>query len=84
MPKKKQHFEEFTPEVLVTGEKKKCVEPWQRDVATQTGDRLTGAESSCRHQCRHYVEETDTRNDYVVNITKTRDPPPPYYETVYT
>lgn len=82
----KQDFEEFTPEIL-PGASKKWDEPWQHDVATQTTDHQPiGKESSCRHHCRHFVgvKVPSTRKDYVVNMTNSRDPPPPYCETIYT
>ena len=83
--KEKQPFEEPSADILPKDSKKSAL-PWQHDVATQTAPRSTGNDASCHHQCRHFVEVTvpDTSNDFVVNITKSRDPPPPYCETVYT
>lgn len=57
--------------------------PRQHEVATQTALRRgTGSDASFRHQCRHFVEVKvpNSEDDFVVNITKSRPPPPPYCE----
>ncbi|XP_028402505.1 uncharacterized protein LOC114525381 [Dendronephthya gigantea] len=85
--KEKQPLDdEHSAEILQAEDSKKSSSPWRQDVSTQTASRSTGNDASCRHQCRHFVEVTvpDTNNDFVVNITKSSDPPPPYCETVYT
>jgi hypothetical protein len=83
--KEKQPFEEYSADISPK-DRKKSASPWQHDVATQTASSSNAKDVSCRHQCRHFVEVTvpDTSDDFVVNITKSRDPPPPYCETVYT
>ena len=84
--KEKQPVEELSTDFSLMNGKKSAPLPWQHDVATQTASRITENDASCRHQCRHVVEVKvpDTSEDFVVNITKSRDPPPPYCETVYT
>lgn len=82
--KEKPPLEEHSAEILPEDIKKTAL-PSQHDIATQTASRSTKNDANYRHQCRHFVEVTvpDTNDDFVVNITKSRDPPPPYCETAY-